>query len=156
MPTPKHILIVDDEPNIRLVFRTALESEGYRISAEADGEAAIGAFAADPADLILLDLQMPVLGGMEVLERLRDAGVEVPVMIVTAHGSVPDAVRAMKLGAIDFLPKPIGPEDLRRLVAEVLVRNEGESQPSTQRREDESTVTAGRSSPRTSGGPSEP
>ena len=92
MSDAKHILIVDDEPNVRLVFRTALESAGYETSTAGDGEAALEVLERAPADLVLLDLQMPGLYGMEVLRRLRDAGNEVPVIFVTAHGSVPDAV----------------------------------------------------------------
>ncbi len=65
---------------------------------------------------------MPQLGGMGVLERLRAAGNDVPVIIITAHGSIPDAVAAMKLGAIDFLSKPLTPDALRRAVADVLDR----------------------------------
>ena len=71
-------------------------------------------------DLILLDLKMPVLDGMETLRRLREAGNLVPVVIITAHGSVADAVAAMKQGAIDFVPKPVSPTTLREVVARVL------------------------------------
>jgi two-component SAPR family response regulator len=75
-----------------------------------------------PADVILLDLKMPRMGGMDVLRRLRQAGNDVPVIIVTAHGSIPDAVAAMKLGAVDFLPKPITPAALRQVVNDVVQR----------------------------------
>ena len=116
-----HILIVDDEPNVRLVFRTALESAGYVLSMAEDGRGrAWMSWGGRTADLVLLDLQMPGMDGMETLRRLREAGDEVPVVIVTAHGSVPDAVEAMKLGAIDFLSKPLSPDTLRAVVAEVL------------------------------------
>jgi DNA-binding response OmpR family regulator len=118
----KHILIVDDEPNVRLVFRTTLETAGYATSAADDGETALRWLSTVSADLILLDLRMPGIGGMGVLESLRHSGVTTPVVIVTAHGSVPDAVAAMKLGAIDFLSKPLTPDTLRRVVADVLDR----------------------------------
>ena len=104
------ILIVDDEPNVRLVFRTALEAVGYAVDEVADGGAALDRLRESPADLVLLDLQMPRLDGMATLARLREAGDDVPVVIITAHGSVPDAVAAMKLGAIDFLAKPLTPD----------------------------------------------
>jgi DNA-binding response OmpR family regulator len=123
MSEVKRILIVDDEPNVRLVFRTALESNGYRPETAEDGDEALRLLEASPPDLILLDLNMPVMGGMEVLRRLRDAGIDTPVVIVTAHGDIPNAVQAMKLGAIDFLTKPLTPEALRRTVAEVLGRH---------------------------------
>ena len=117
------ILIVDDEPNVRLVFRTALESAGYSVSEVEDGASALDRLEESPADLVLLDLKMPGIGGMETLRRLRDAGNDVPVVIVTAHGSIPDAVQAMKFGAIDFLSKPLRPEALRKVVGEVFRRH---------------------------------
>lgn len=117
------ILIVDDEPNVRLVFRTALEACGYVVAEADDGVTALERLAAAPADLVLLDLQMPRVGGMEVLRRLRESGNDVPVAIVTAHGSIPDAVAAMKLGAIDFLTKPLSPEPLRQVVRDVIERH---------------------------------
>jgi DNA-binding response OmpR family regulator len=118
-----HIVIVDDEPNVRLVFRTALESVGYTLSYAENGESALKALERGAVDLMLLDLQMPIMGGMDVLKRLRDTGHHLPVVIVTAHGSVANAVEAMKLGAIDFLTKPLSPETLRRIVADVLKRH---------------------------------
>ncbi|MGE5754667.1 MAG: response regulator, partial [Planctomycetaceae bacterium] len=123
MSNSKRILIVDDEPNVRLVFRTALESEGHDLAEAANGRDALDWLRTSKADLILLDLQMPETGGMEVLRRLREAGDDTPVVIITAYGSVPDAVRAMKLGAIDFLAKPLTPHALRKVVAEVLERH---------------------------------
>jgi DNA-binding response OmpR family regulator len=124
-PRPIQILIVDDEPNVRLVFRTTLESAGYRVAEAEDGVMALEMLEAASPDLVLLDLRMPRVDGMEVLRRLRDSGNEVPVVIVTAHGSVPDAVEAMKLGAIDFLSKPLNPDLLRGVVHEVIVRHAG-------------------------------
>ena len=117
------ILIVDDEPNVRLVFRTALESVGYAVAEADDGQSAVDRRGQGRAALILLDLQMPGVDGMETLRRLRAAGDDTPVVIVTAHGSIPDAVAAMRLGAIDFLSKPLTPEALRAVVAEVLERH---------------------------------
>jgi len=117
------ILIVDDEPNVRLVFRTTLESAGYAVSEVEDGESALDRLEESSADLVLLDLKMPGIGGMETLRRLRDAENDVPVVIVTAHGSIPDAVQAMKFGAIDFLSKPLRPEALRKIVGEVFRRH---------------------------------
>lgn len=139
MSESKRILIVDDEPNIRLVFRTALGSCNDSVATAGDGETALRWVEESPVDLILLDLHMPGMDGMEVLRRLREAGNNVPVIIVTAHGSVPHAVEAMKLGAIDFLTKPIAPEALREVVADVLARH---ASPSSQRVPDQGPVTA--------------
>jgi DNA-binding response OmpR family regulator len=117
------ILIVDDEPNVRLGFRTALETNNYAVQEAGDGQEALEHLGRGAASLVLLDLKMPGLGGMETLRRLRDAGNAVPVVIVTAHGTIPDSVEAMKLGAIDFLSKPITPMELRRVVREVIERH---------------------------------
>lgn len=144
MSNSKRILIVDDEPNVRLVFRTALESEGHDLAEAANGRDALDWLRTSKADLILLDLQMPETGGMEVLRRLREAGDDTPVVIITAYGSVPDAVRAMKLGAIDFLAKPLTPHALRQVVAEVLERHaEPEPEPAPKRAAGPTTVVIG-------------
>jgi DNA-binding NtrC family response regulator len=122
MSAPRHVLIVEDEPNVRLVFRTALVSNDYALSTAEDGESALRWLKQTPADMVLLDLQMPGMGGMEMLRRLREAGNDVPVVIVSAHDQVPNVVEAMRLGAIDFVSKPTTPEALRKVVAEVLAR----------------------------------
>jgi DNA-binding response OmpR family regulator len=116
------ILIVDDEPNIRFMFRAALESVGYEVTEAANGEEGLASLGRRLTDLILLDLQMPKMGGMDVLRRIRDEVYQVPVVIVTAHGSVPDAVAAMRLGAVDFVSKPLTPDALRQVVAAMFAR----------------------------------
>lgn len=125
MQKASRILIVEDEPNVRLVFRAALASDEYSVSVAEDGESALRWLVADrePFDLVLLDLRMPGIDGMEVLRRLRESGNDVPVVIVSAHDSTPNVVRTIRLGAFDFLPKPTTPGDLRRVVAEVLARH---------------------------------
>jgi DNA-binding NtrC family response regulator len=123
MSAARRIIIVEDEPNVRFVFRAALESDAYTLTTAEDGETALRWLSQEPSDLVLLDLRMPGIGGMEVLRRLRAAGSDVPVIVITAHDSVANAVEAMKLGAIDFLAKPLTPEALRQVVAEVLARH---------------------------------
>src|SRR4051794_20636369 len=142
MKITKHILIVDDEPNVRLVFRTSLESSDYSTATAPDGETALRWLREQPVDLVLLDLHMPGMGGMEVLQKLRDEGNDVPVVIVTAHGSIPNAVQAMKLGAIDFLAKPLTPDALRAAVAEVLERHDGRPHDPRRRTADEPVTVA--------------
>jgi len=122
MSDPEKILIVDDEPNVRLVFRTTLEAAGYDTETDSDGVEALDLLKKPSFDLVLLDLQMPIQGGMSVLQSLRQTGINVPVVIITAYGTVPDAVAAMKLGAIDFLGKPLSPVVLRQVVADVIER----------------------------------
>jgi DNA-binding NtrC family response regulator len=125
MDKAHRILIVDDEPNVRLMLRIALEAARYEVIEAEDGAAALARLRKDPqaCDLVVLDLLMPRMDGMELLRQLRASGLVVPVVILTAHGSIPEAVEAMKLGAIDFLTKPITPETLRRVVAEVIARH---------------------------------
>jgi len=100
------ILIVDDEKNIRATLGRGLRLEGYDTLEAADGEQALQRLDSDPVDLILLDLQMPAIDGFEFLERLRAAGRSIPVVVLTAHGSSDRAVRAVHLGAHDFIEKP--------------------------------------------------
>src|SRR5262249_46626343 len=118
------VLIVDDEPSIRLMFKTALESAGYKTQEAGSGGAALERLNTRSADVMLLDLKMPGMDGMERLGRLRDSGHDTDVVIVTAHGSIPDAVAAMKLGAVDFLTKPVTPDLLRRVVGDIIARQE--------------------------------
>jgi DNA-binding NtrC family response regulator len=125
MASKKRILIVDDEPNVRLMLETTLASVGYDVTEAGDGQTALDRLSGseyDP-DLVLLDLLMPRMDGMELLRRLRAMGNVIPVVILTAHGSIPEAVEAMKLGAIDFLAKPTTPDALRRVVADVIARH---------------------------------
>ena len=128
----KRILIVDDETNVRLNFRTTLESEGYEVFAVSSGEEAVQSLAEHTFALAILDIRMPGMGGLELLAKMRENGIKVPAMIVTAYSDVPNAVKAMKLGAIDFLQKPLRPEDLRSIVTEILKRHNGQDEPSAE------------------------
>ena len=125
MGPTKRVLIVDDEPNVRLMLETTLSSVGYDVTAVGDGQSALDRLSCKRPDydLVLLDLLMPRMDGMELLRQLRALGDVIPVVILTAHGSIPEAVEAMKLGAIDFLTKPTTPDALRRVVAEVIERH---------------------------------
>jgi CheY-like chemotaxis protein len=116
------ILIVDDEPNIRLMLRTVLESGGYEVDEAADGRQALERVDHVVPDLMVLDLSMPVADGMSVLRQLNERPPQKrpPVIVLTAYGSVAKAVQAVRLGARDFLEKPTTPDDLRLSVAGVL------------------------------------
>ncbi len=122
----KHILIVDDEPNVRLNYRTALETEGYLVTEANCGAQALERLEAATFDLAILDMRMPEMDGIELLAEMRRRGHATPSIIVTAYGDVPHAVQAMKLGAIDFLQKPLTPETLRQIVTDLLQRHEPE------------------------------
>jgi FixJ family two-component response regulator len=118
------ILIVDDETNVRLNYRITLETEGYEVFEASTSASALQELIERPFALAILDLRMPGMDGLELLAKMREVGITVPATIVTAYSDVPNAVKAMKLGAIDFLQKPLRPEDLRRIVAEILKRHE--------------------------------
>jgi DNA-binding response OmpR family regulator len=116
------VLIVDDEKNIRLTLSQAIASLPVEVDTAENGEQALKKVEEDGFSLILLDLRMPGIDGMEVLRRLRDERPEIPIVIITAHGNIESAVDAMKLGAIEFLPKPFVPDEIRALVARILER----------------------------------
>src|SRR5436309_7758041 len=103
------ILIVDDEQSIRTTLAKILEDEGHRTALADSGEEGLAQFARDEFDLIILDLWLPGIDGMTVLERLRAAGAP-PVIVISGHGNVDSAVRATRLGAYDFLEKPLSLE----------------------------------------------
>ncbi len=117
----KRILIIDDEENIRQMTRLTLETAGYQVGEAASGMECFAILGGDAAwDVVLLDQKMPVLMGTDVLRRLRVLVPQARVIIMTAFGSVELAVEAMKLGAADFVRKPMTPEILRNAVAGAL------------------------------------
>ncbi|MFO7929089.1 MAG: response regulator [Candidatus Humimicrobiaceae bacterium] len=120
----KKILIVDDEQNIRKTLKQCLANEGYDIDIAVNGEEALKKIKDDNFDLVLLDIKMPGMNGMEVLNKLRERKDSTNVVMMTAYGTVERAVEAMKLGAIDFLSKPFTPEEIRNLVKKIFGRAE--------------------------------
>jgi DNA-binding NtrC family response regulator len=118
------ILVVDDEKNILLTVRHALEPQGYGVSTAATGEEALRLLEEQDFDLMLLDLKLPGIDGMSVLKQSSEKRPNVPVVIISAYGTVGNAVETMKLGAIDFLEKPFSPEELRETVRRILSRRD--------------------------------
>lgn len=116
------ILVADDEQNIRSTISHALHIEGYDVVTAVDGQDTLLQLRAAEFDLLLLDLRMPGMDGMEVLRQVVELYPNVPVVIITAYGTVETAVEAVKLGAVDFIQKPFSPKEIRTLVAEVLDR----------------------------------
>ena len=114
------ILVVDDDENLRWVLQTQLEDMGYVVSTAPDGSQAIAAVEKEPPALVLTDLRMPGLSGMELLDRIHSEYPEVPVVIMTAFGTIQSAVQAMRAGAYDYLTKPIDGEELGLVVSRVL------------------------------------
>ena len=115
----KKVLIVDDEPGIRDSLRLLLQNS-YEVITAADGAEALSLAGSVTPDLVLLDLILPKVDGIEILRQLKESGVNTPIIILTATNTVKTAVQAMKYGAVDYLNKPFDIEELRRLIAETL------------------------------------
>ncbi|MFH1575199.1 MAG: sigma-54 dependent transcriptional regulator [Acidobacteriota bacterium] len=114
------ILVVDDERLVRWSLQQKLEQWGYNVSVAEDGATALGRVQIDNPDLITLDVRLPDMTGIEVLSELRRRNVHVPVIVITAFGIVDDAVRSLKLGAYDFIEKPINFEKLQNAIRNAL------------------------------------
>ncbi len=110
------LLIVEDRDSLRRMLERALGQEGYEVAAAADGRAGMRLLAERPFDFVLTDLKLPDVSGLEVLEASRAAQPRVPVVVLTGYGTVGTAVEAMKLGAYDFLEKPLEIDDLARMI----------------------------------------
>jgi len=119
-PGPASILVVDDERLIRWSLVQQLQREGYRVQSAETGREALRRAQDEPPDLVLLDIRLPDGDGLELLERLRARSPECLVIMMTAHGGVESAVRAMKLGAHDYLVKPFDLDELRLTIRKAL------------------------------------
>ena len=117
MKSKGKILIVDDEPNIRRILQAAFERSGYVTRTAETGEEAIDKLTAEGADLVLTDVMMPGMTGVELLKRIKQTLPEVPVLVMTAYGTIPQAVEAIKAGAGDYIPKPFDLEHIRKAAA---------------------------------------
>jgi two-component system response regulator AtoC len=106
------VLVIDDDPSLRYTLEAVLTDEGLVVETCESGASGLVAFDARGADVVLTDLAMPEMDGMQVLERMRASDPSVPVVMLTAHGSERVAVGAMKAGAYDYLPKPFDPDEL--------------------------------------------
>lgn len=111
-PSPAPILVVDDDAGIRLALERALRLEGFAVSQAADGEQALAAVAAEPPAIVVLDVTMPGIDGVEVTRRLRGQGDDVPILILSARDGVDDRVAGLAAGADDYLVKPFAMEEL--------------------------------------------
>jgi two-component system, NtrC family, response regulator AtoC len=126
------ILIVDDELNMQLVLKAMLQKEGYEILTASDGLEALKILKASPVAVVVTDLKMPRLDGMGLLEKIQNIYPAIPVIMITAHGTVATAVEAIKKGALDYIMKPFEQDDLKNIIHKaVLTRrlNEGEAFP---------------------------
>lgn len=115
------ILIVDDEATIRRILATRLSMVGYEIVVAADGVEALEQFEAEKPDLIVLDVMMPKMNGLQVCQTLRET-TGVPIIMLTALGEVSDRIKGLELGADDYLPKPFSPKELESRIQAILRR----------------------------------
>ena len=116
----ENILVVDDDVSVRTTFSSVLRQEGYRVTAVKNGYEAIMAINEESFDLALVDLRMPGLDGIEVLEKIKTRRPQTRVIIFTGYGSITTAVEAIRKGATDYLNKPFSPHELKAGVKKAL------------------------------------
>lgn len=120
LPSKDQVLVVDDEANIRRVLSAQLAREGYEVHTAEDGERALAILREHHIDLVITDLRMPKMDGMALLRHAIEIDPDLPVVMLTAHGTVDNAVEALKTGAFDYITKPFDQTELRAIVAKGL------------------------------------
>ena len=125
-PGKHRILVVDDEVTVCKSIRQALLREDYEIDMVYSGEEALAKEAEQPYDVMIIDLMMPGMSGMDLLKMVKSRSPKARLIMVTGYPTVRNTLQAMQLGAVDFLPKPFLPSTLRNLVATVLKGGEEE------------------------------
>ena len=119
------VLVVEDESQVLSVIATYLESDGFEVVTATDGSAALSQFYGVQPDVVVLDLMLPRLNGIEVLKSLRKNGNVTPVIVISARGGESDRVAGLDLGADDYMPKPVSPREISARVRAVLRRSAG-------------------------------
>ena len=114
------ILVVDDDASQRRLIEFWLKEEGYTVLTAADGNSGLQAFESKSPALVISDIRMPDLSGLDLLSRIKAASPDTPVILITAFGTVSDAVDAMKLGAADYVLKPVNADELKLTVQRAL------------------------------------
>src|SRR6478609_527383 len=120
LPEKKQVLIVDDEPNLRKILAAQLSRDGYDVLTAEDGEQGLATLREHHIDLVITDLKMPKVDGMQLMREALREEPELPIVMITAHGTVDTAVEALKLGAFDYLTKPFDKDEVRQVVAKAL------------------------------------
>jgi two-component system nitrogen regulation response regulator NtrX len=123
-PTKSTVLVVDDEKNIRRALRQTLEGAGYAVLEAETGEAALETLAAEPVDVGLFDVRLPGMDGLALLAKAREAVRDLPVVVISGHAGTDEVVEAMKLGAVDFISKPVERERVLVSVSNALSRRQ--------------------------------
>jgi DNA-binding response OmpR family regulator len=142
MKTAANILVVDDEESIRFSMEELLTRDGHQVLAVESGELALAAMARQQFDLVLLDLRLKGMDGVEVLVALREQSIDTAVIVLTAHGSMKTAIDALRQGAHDYLLKPCGAATLRESVHTALLKRDREQRQSDLLRQVEESLTA--------------
>jgi len=133
----RKILVIDDEQNIRKMLIRVLSPEGFMVKEANNGLEALKIFQEENYSLVLLDLKMPGLNGIETLKKIRENDLNLPVIMMSAYGSIPEAVEAMKLGALDYLIKPFDIEELKIIIKRAIKQYELEVENIYYREEEE-------------------
>ena len=136
MGRPYRILLVDDETDLLRLWKLRLESKNYHVAVASSGEEALATFSAFKPDVVLTDLRMPGIDGMALFEAIRTFNKSIPVIIITAHGSIPEAVEATRQGVFSFLTKPIEGATLLQEVAKAIEMTGGGGGESAEEREE--------------------
>ncbi len=113
------VLVVDDTKNIRTLLATCLEIEGYEVVSATNGREALDLLLTEGFDLVFLDIKLPEISGTEVLRKIRETGIKIPVVIMTAFATVKNAVECTKMGAMAYLQKPFTPEKVRQTLNDI-------------------------------------
>ncbi len=124
----ERIVVADDVEEIRDLCQRALQAQGYRVSTASNGQEAIDLASQHPIDLLITDLRMPRVTGLEAYRRMREVRPELMAIVMTGYGSMESAIEALKLGAYEFLLKPFSPRDLVAAVERTLSRRRLETQ----------------------------
>lgn len=118
------ILVVDDEEGARELFNAILTDEGYDVQLADSGATALSLFRNNPFNLVITDIKMPVMDGLQLLQEIRKIGSKTDVIMVTAYGEVESYLKAMSLGAAEYINKPIRIKELKRIVHKVLTEQQ--------------------------------
>src|SRR6185295_19833242 len=124
LPEKKQVLIVDDEPNLRKILSAQLARDGYDVITAEDGEQGLALLKEHHIDLVVTDLKMQKVDGMTLLREALRESPDLPIVMITAHGTVDTAVEALKLGAFDYLTKPFDKGEVRQIVGKALKTRE--------------------------------
>jgi len=129
------IAVVDDDPSVRQGLESLIRSAGWRVVTFASAQEFLARPYTEAPNCLILDLQLPGLSGLDLQKRMAELGLEIPIVFLTGHGSIPASVRAMKAGAVEFLTKPFDDEELLRAIQEAIERDRRNRQQHTEMHE---------------------